>query len=85
MKTAWLIIVALAVGFLAGWYFGYSPASPGSSSAGRWIMTGPGNMILLNTRTGDTWRYWRNPDKSEGVVYLTKPPVRPFRPRPQTP
>ena len=48
-------------------------------------MTGPENMILLNTRTGDTWKYWRNPDKSEGFVYLTKPPVRLFRPRPQTP
>ena len=80
MRTPWLIMVALAAGFLAGWYFGYSPSSPGSSSAGRWVMTGPGNLILLNTRTGDTWRYWRNSGDSEGFVYLTKPPVRPQTP-----
>ena len=84
MRTPWLIMVALAAGFLAGWYFGYSPSSPGSSSAGRWIMTGPGNTFLLNTRTGDTWRYWSD-NKGEGFGYLTKSPVRPFRPRPQTP
>ncbi len=51
-------------------------------------MTGPGNVILLNTRTGDTWRYWKEgygDNKGEGFVYLTKSPVRPFRPRPQTP
>ena len=70
----WPKIVGLALAcFLAGWLFGSNPASPGASSTGRWIMTGPENIILLNTRTGDTWMFSR-----AGFNYPPKSPTRPY-------
>ena len=36
-------------------------------------MTGPENIILLNTRTGDTWMFSR-----AGFNYLPKSPTRPY-------
>ena len=55
--TKKIIGLALAC-FLAGWLFGSNPASPGASSTGRWVMTGPANAFLLNTRTGDIWKFY---------------------------
>ena len=72
-----VIGVALAC-FLVGWLFGSNPASPGASSAGRWIMTGPGNVFLLNTRTGDIWKFYTDGSKM-GFAYMPKPPSRPYR------
>ena len=59
--------------FLVGWLFGSNPASPGASSTGRWIMTGPGNILLLNTRTGDIWSL-----SGGRFNYLPKSPTRPY-------
>ena len=36
-------------------------------------MTGPENIILLNTLTGDTWRF-----STTGFIYLPKTPTRPY-------
>ena len=70
-----LKIVGLALAcFLAGWLFGSNPASPGASSTGRWIMTGPGNIFLLNTRTGDMWSF----SGGSRLNYIPKSPTRPY-------
>ena len=70
-----LKIIGLALAcFLAGWLFGSNPGQLGSSSTGRWLMTGPEGMFLLNTRTGDVWMFG-----PEGFQYLPKPPTRPYQ------
>ena len=71
-----LKIIGLALAcFLVGWLFGSNPASPGASSTGRWVMAGPGNIFLLNTRTGDIWRL-----SGGRFNYLPKSPTMPYRP-----
>ena len=77
----WLKIIGIGLAcFLVGWLFGSNPASPGGSSTGRWIMTGPGSIILLNTRTGDAWRFYADPSHG-GFEYLPKSPTRPYSER----
>ena len=73
-----LLIAGLAlVCFFVGWLFGSSTANPGARSASRWIMTGPENMFLLNTRTGEIWKFYFNSDgdgPNMGFNYVSKPP-----------
>ena len=66
LKIAGLVLAC----FLIGWLFGSNPASPGASSAERWVMTGPGNMILLNTRTGNTWIF-----RGNKFTHMPEPPA----------
>ena len=70
MTRLWIAGLAL-VCFFVGWLFGSNPANPGARSASRWIMTGPGNMFLLNTRTGEIWKYYLNSD-GDGSIFQFK-------------
>ena len=81
MTRTGLKIIGLALAcFLAGWLFGSNQSSPGAStsSTGRWVMTGPGNVILLNTLTGDTWKFYADYSNGSGFNYMPKPPTRPY-------
>ena len=49
MKNSWIIALALTCA-LVGWLAGYYSAVP---NEGRWVATGPKNMFVLDTHTGE--------------------------------
>ena len=75
-----LKIIGLALAcLLTGWLLGSSQVipSPVSPGDGRWVMTGPQNVLLLDTRTGHTWRL-NISSSGMGFSYMPKPTPRQF-------